>query len=81
MIKSYGVIEIYTGKDADKIWKKGNGFKKGMKSAKLIAPRRLSKIIQDTLSQKVESNLLTIYKSLTPSQRETLRLQVMGYKN
>jgi len=47
----------------------------------MISPKRLSKIIQDTLSQKVESNLLTIYKSLTPSQRETLRLQVMGYKN
>jgi Spy/CpxP family protein refolding chaperone len=39
----------------------------------MVSAKRLSKIIQETLSKKVESNLLKLYECLTPEQRSIIR--------
>jgi hypothetical protein len=40
---------------------------------------RLSKVIQTGESKKVESYLLGLYDSLTPTQRDKLKARVVGY--
>jgi Spy/CpxP family protein refolding chaperone len=39
----------------------------------MISPRRLSKIIQTTLSKRVQSHLLDVYDCLTPRQKKAIR--------
>ena len=47
----------------------------------MISPKRLSKIIQEELSKKVEDNLSMVIKNLTPSQREIIRQDLEKIKN
>lgn len=47
----------------------------------MISAKRLSKIMQETLSKRVQSNLLELYDKLTPEQRSIIRRDMNKLKN